>query len=188
MVGRAAASANEGALDARRIRRIATIGLGLMLACATALPAGAAEDGVRGLQGLRRVGLEVVLSPAHPLVPMEDVERRMETLISQGRPAPVLDDRSPDRLRLTVSVHEVSSATLRGYYLPFSSSYGVGSVRLAVLRLVTLAGSPLPLPAVVWQVESLARGPWGRSGREVLSLAGELVEDFLDDYRKAVTP
>lgn len=153
-----------------------------------ASPASAADEAVRGLQGLRRVGLEVVFSPVHPLVPVEDLERRIETLLGQGRPAPALDERSPDRLRLTVSVHEIGSSVLRGFYLPFSGTYGIGSVRLAVLRLVTLAGSAAPLPAVVWQVDAQARGPWSRSGREVLTLAEELVEDFLDDYRKAVAP
>jgi hypothetical protein len=140
----------------------------------------------RGLAGLRRVAVEVVLAPDHPGVVSDDLEQRMEEAIQTSAPDLRLDPRSPDVLRLVVSVRPYSANDLRGYYLPLSGSYGLGTVRLVVERLVTVPGQPGLLPAVVWQAERLARAPWARSGAEVRALAGEVIEAFLEDYRRAL--
>lgn len=160
------------------------LGVGLALGG----PAGAVEESVRALQGLRRVALEITFSPAHPGVPVEDLQNRLEEILRASAPAPALDPRSPDRLRLTVSVRAYSTSELRGFYLPLSATYGIGPVRLSVERLVTLPGVAAPLRAVVWQTERPARGPWRTSATEILGLVDDLAEAFLEDYRRALSP
>jgi hypothetical protein len=171
---------------------------GLIAACATCaalwLPpaitsAEAADESVRGLQGLRRVAVEIAFSPAHPGVPVEDVQGRIEDVLRGSLPsAPILDARSADRLRPSISVREVSSSELRGFYLPFSGSYGIGLVRLAAERVVTVPGVSTPVRAVVWQAERHTRASWRASGEEIVGLAGDLAELFVEDHRRALAP
>jgi hypothetical protein len=152
-------------------------------------PAEAADEMVRGLQGLRRVAVEIAFSPAHPGVPVDDAQARVEEVLRGSLPgAPIVDGRSPERLRLMISVREVSSSELRGFYLPFSGSYGIGLVRLAMERMVTLPGVPVPVRAVVWQVERHARVAWRLSATEILDIAEDLAEAFVEDYRRAQAP
>lgn len=151
--------------------------------------ADAADDSVRGLQGMRRVAVEIAFSPAHPGVPADDAQGRIEEVLRGSLPAaPVLDARSADRLRLIISVREVSSSELRGFYLPFSGSYGIGLVRLAAERMVTAPGVSTPVRAVVWQAERHTRASWRASADEILGIAEDLAELFVEDYRRALAP
>jgi hypothetical protein len=147
-----------------------------------------------GLKGLKRVALEVVFTPDHPQLAPEVVEKRLEDALLANPNAPRPDANSTDRLRLVVAVREVSGSDLRGFYLPMSGTYGIGSVRLAVERQVLLAGEPTrpgappaavgpPIPALVWLVERQARGPWRRSGAEIMALIDDLVATFVEDLR-----
>jgi len=148
-----------------------------------------AEESVRGLQGLRRVAVEIAFSPTHPGVPVDDAQARIEEVLRGALPtAPIIDGRSPDRLRLIISVREISSSELRGFYLPFSGSYGIGLVRLAAERMVTAPGVSTPVRAVVWQVERHTRASWRASADEILGLAEDLTELFVEDYRRALAP
>jgi hypothetical protein len=120
---------------------------------------------------------------------VEDVQTRLEEILKTSLPAaPVLDARSADRLRLTEAVRAYSSSELRGFYLPFSGTYGIGPVKLAVERMVTIPGVAAPVKAIVWQTERQARGAWRTSASEILGLVEELAEDFLDDYRRVTAP
>jgi len=175
-------------------RRLAAAALAsLWLPVAAPIPVAFAADppdeSVRGLRGLRRVAVEIAFSPAHPGVPTDDAQGRIEEVLRGSLPAaPVIDARSPDRLRLIISVREVSSSELRGFYLPFSGSYGIGLVRLAVERAVTLPGQSAPVRAIVWQAERHARADWRRSAAEILDIAQDLAEMFVEDYRRAQAP
>jgi len=172
----------------RRLAAIGSICFALWLPLAPT-GAGAVEESVRGLQGLRRVSVEITFSPAHRGVPTDDAQGRIEEVLRGSLPAaPVIDARSPDRLRLIISVREVSSSELRGFYLPFSGSYGIGLVRLAVERAVTLPGQSAPVRAIVWQAERHARADWRRSAAEILDIAQDLAEMFVEDYRRAQAP
>jgi hypothetical protein len=173
----------------RRVSAVPRIALCLALAGAGATAAEAVEESVRGLQGLRRVAVEITFSPAHAGVPADDAQSRIEDVLRWSLPtAPAVDARSPDRLRLTISVREVSSSELRGFYLPFSGSYGIGLVRLAVERMVTVPGAQMPVRAAVWQVERHTRASWRASADEILGLAEDLAELFVEDYRRALGP
>jgi hypothetical protein len=176
----------------RRARPGALVaGAALALACVAlgrALPALAADETLRGLAGLRRVAIDIAFSPAHPGVPVEDLQHRLDEILRSAAPAaPAIDARAPDKLRLTVAVKQYSTSELRGFYLPFSGTYGIGTVRLAVERPVLLQGMTAPpVRAVVWQAERPARAAWRASAVEILSLLEDLAEVFLDDYRQAM--
>ena len=156
---------------------------------APALPLAAADAAAwAGLRGLKRVGIEVVFTPDHPQLAPEVVEKRLEDTLLASPNAPAPDAKSPDRLRLVVAVREVSGNELRGFYLPMSGTYGIGSVRLTVERQVVVVGergsaAGAPIPALVWQVERQARAPWRRSGAEIMGLVDDLVATFVEDLR-----
>lgn len=155
----------------------------LLAAALLALPARLLEAQSRvGLQGLRRVALEITMAPDHPLLDPGVLEQRLEELLLTGASAPKLDPQSPDRIRLAVAVRQYSGSELRGFYLPFSGLYGIGSVRLSVERLATIPGLAAPIPAVVWQQERQARGPWHRSAAEIMALVEGLVAAFVEEY------
>jgi hypothetical protein len=144
-----------------------------------------------GLRGLARVALEIDMSP--DLEGLEDeVRLRVETTLGERQPAPVLDAGSPGRLRLAVLVRAHGASALRGFWLPFSGQYAIGSVRLIVERMVNLPGGPSPatgsLPAVVWQAEQSIAGPWASATAQVLAATDDLVAIFLEDYRRARAP
>ena len=166
------------------VGRAAALGLALGLG----LLGSGAEGAWPGLKGLKRVGIEVVFTPDHPQLAPEVVEKRLEDALLASPNAPVPDSRSTDRLRLVVAVREVSGNDLRGYYLPMSGTYGIGTVRLAVERQMLVAGERgstpgAAIPALVWQVERQARAPWRRSGAEIMGLVDDLVATFVEDLR-----
>src|SRR4030095_1557804 len=100
---------------------------------APALPLAAADAAAwPGLRGLKRVGIEVIFTPDHPQLAPEVIEKRLEDALLAGPNAPALDPGSTDRLRLVVAVREVSGNELRGFYLPMSGTYGIGTGRPAV--------------------------------------------------------
>ena len=158
--------------------------LGLLLGM---LAAGAARVDAAwpGLRGVKRVAIEVVFSPDHPQLAPEVVEKRLEDALLASPAAPKPDPRSTDRLRLVVAVRQVTSSDLRGYYLPWSGYYGVGTVRLAVERQMVVPGSPpaAAVPAIVWQVDRQALGPWRRSRDEIMALIDDLVATLIEDMR-----
>jgi hypothetical protein len=61
----------------------------------------------------------------------------------------------------------VSATTRRGFWLPFSGIYGIGSVRLAVERMVTVPDIERAVPAVVWQATRAVAGPWRKTDQEI---------------------
>ena len=159
---------------------------GLLVAGSTA--GAAALEPWRGLQALPRIALEVVMSPELPGLSTDELERRIRAASATARPAPTLDPSAPDRLRLGVAVRPHSSAELRGFYLPFSGTYGIGPVRLVVERPVTIASLSQPVPAIVWEAERLAKGPWRLAATEIRALVDAVLAAFLNDYRRAAGP
>lgn len=138
-----------------------------------------------GLRGIKRVAIEVIFAPDHPQLAPEVVEKRIEDALLANPAAPRPDPRSTDRLRLVVSVRQVTSNDLRGYYLPLSGYYAVGTVRLLVERQMTMPSAPpaSAIPAIVWQVDRPALGPWRRSREEIMALIDDLVATLIDDLR-----
>ncbi|MGH7333699.1 MAG: hypothetical protein ACREKS_13345 [Candidatus Rokuibacteriota bacterium] len=143
-----------------------------------------AADAPGGLVGLRRVGVLVDLE--HPIDPVsvEDLVARVEEAVRGAEPALAIHEAATDRVRLVVSVGPVSATTLRGFWLPLSGTYGIGSVRLAVERLVTVPGAPRPLAATVWQSERRVAGPWRTIGGETMQVVDELLAELLEARRQ----
>jgi hypothetical protein len=167
---------------------VTKIGVLALLGLALAAPVWAESAGLRGLA---RVALQITMSP--DLEGLEDeVRLRVEAALGEGPPTLLLDGGSPNRLKLAVSVHPHSASALRGFWLPFSGTYAIGSVQLGVERIVNLPGGPSPatgsLPAIVWQVERSIAGPWASVGNQVLTAVDGLIATFLEDYRRARGP
>ena len=147
-----------------RLTPLLALLLGLLL---TVVVAGASRVDAAwpGLRGVKRVAIEVVFAPDHPQLAPEVVEKRLEDALLANPAAPKPDPRSA------------------GYYLPWSGYYGVGTVRLAVERQMILPGSPptAAIPAIVWQVDRHALGPWRRSREEIMALIDDLVATLIAD-------
>jgi hypothetical protein len=129
-----------------------------------------AQDSARGLRGLSRVALE--LSLAADVADLEnDLEQRVEDALREHPSAPALRRDSPDKLRLVVTVQPRDASDLRGFWLPFSGTYAIGSVRLEVERALILPGStgptPATVPAIVWQAERSIARPWSKAAAEI---------------------
>jgi hypothetical protein len=166
----------------------AALGLLAALGGMGVLPDETRAQGWPGLIGMPTVALEVVMTRELPGLGLDTVEMRLERALADTRPAPALDRNSADRLQVAISVSPVSSSELRGFYLPFSGVYGIGTVRLAAIRPVRVGARQVPIPAIVWQAERQARGPWHGAGTEALALLDELIGEFLDDYRRPAAP
>ena len=154
-------------------------------ALVTTLLAVGAEASAQGLTGLRRVSLAVDLQQPVDTLTVEDLLARLEDGLRQAEPPISVHESATDRLRLVVSVRPVSATTLRGFWLPFSGTYGIGPVMLELERVVSLPGIPRPFPAVVWQADRTATGPWQTAGAEIMRLTDELVAEWLAIRRQA---
>lgn len=168
----------------RRARRGCVLAAGLALALALG-SARAPAEAAAGLAGLRRVSVSVEL--AHPLEPVaaDDLVTLIEDALRGADPPLAIHEAAADRVRLTVAVGPVSATALRGFWLPFSGTYAIGSVRLAVERIVTAPGIARPFPAIVWQAERVVTGPWSSGGAAVAQLLDEMLGELLDARRQA---
>ncbi len=158
---------------ASRDRRRRALLVGSILALIVMVAPAAAGD----LDGVVRIAVSVDME--HPVegTAADALERRLIAFLTDLAPALTLDAASPDRLRLTVSVRPHSSSALRGYYLPFSGTYAIGSVRLSLERAVQLPGrAPRTVPAIVWQRERAVATRRAAAGVAVDGAVAELLE------------
>lgn len=151
----------------------------------TALLTVAASASAEGLRGVRRVSLAVDLQHPVDALSVEDLLGRLENGVRRAEPAMSAGEGATDRLRLVVSVRPVSATTLRGFWLPFSGTYAIGSIALEMERLVTVPGARHAFPATVWQAERTAAGPWPTAAAEVRRLTDELIAEWLEAHRQA---
>jgi hypothetical protein len=158
-----------------------------LLGLTAALTSGVAHaaESSRGLTNLERVAVRVDVSTDVTAL-AADLERRIRDAVRQApRPAPQVDSSSSDILRLTVGIQALSSRELRGFYLPFSRTYAVGPLRLAVLRRVRVGEMPGVI-ATVWENERHVAGAWRGVAADAQRLTDEVVNGFLAAYREAV--
>lgn len=161
------------------IAHLLALAIGIGTASASAAP-----DSPGGLASLRRVSVLVDLE--HPIDPVsvEDLVARVEEALRGAEPPVAIHEAATDRIRLIVSVGPVSATTLRGFWLPLSGTYGIGSVRLAVERPVTLPGTPRPLTATVWQTDRRVAGPWRTIGASTMLVVEEVLAELVDARRQ----
>jgi hypothetical protein len=129
------------------------------------------------LDDVARIAVSVEME--HPVegTAVDALERRLSAFLVDLAPVLTLDAASPDHLRLTVAVRPHSSSALRGYYLPFSGTYAIGTVRLSLERAVQLPGRvPRTVPAIVWQRERAVATRWAAAGAAVDGAVAELLE------------
>jgi hypothetical protein len=155
------------------------VSVAVLLAALAVVSAGTAAAAEVGLTRLRAVTVSVDV--AHPLETMttDDLTAHLGDALRRAEPPITVADSATDRIRLTVAVHPVSATTLRGFWLPFSGTYGVGALHLGVERIVTLPGQPRAFPAVVWQAHRAVGGPWRGTEREIARLIDEMVAELV---------
>jgi hypothetical protein len=144
----------------------------------------AAADSARSLAGLTTIGVDVELDPSQTSFSSEELTRRIGARLRAAAPTLTLDPASPARLRLTVFVRPYGATALRGFWLPFSGTYGIGPVRLSVERTATVTGVATPVVASVWHAERQAAGPWRESPAEIVRLLDEALSEFIDAYHR----
>jgi hypothetical protein len=157
-----------------------------MLAAVVAASPVSADEPVR-LARLHRMSLAVEIVYPLPGLAAADLGARVARALRGATPPLTIEHGLSDRLRVRVAVRPVNATTLRGFWLPFSGTYGVGSVRLAVERAVTSSGAAHAFPATVWQTDRIVGAAWGQTDREVGRLVDEMVEEFVE-ARRVVTP
>jgi hypothetical protein len=162
-------------------RRSALVAALLLLGACSPTRAGGAEAAAGaavGLSALGAVSLHVELAPQGPPLDPGALTRRLAAGLRGEPRAPRLDPASRDRLLLRVGVFAISSAGLRGFWLPFSGDYAVGSVRLALERPARLESTGAPLPAVVWSAEQPVAAAGRAASAAVLAAVDLLAAEF----------
>ena len=156
----------------------------VVVALLVSLAVGTAGAELPGLTRLSHVSVSV--DGAHTLdaLSADDLVDRLVEGLARADPPVTVADGASDRIRLTVSVRPVSATTLRGFWLPFSGTYGVGALRLGVERVVTFPGPPRTFPAVVWQTERTVGGPWRATDGEIVRLVDAMLADLLEARRQ----
>ena len=157
--------------------------VGALLLDATSVSAATAEP-AHGLAGLATIGVDVELDVSQTSLSSAQLARQIDSRLRAAAPALTLDPTSSSRLRFTAVVRPYSATALRGFWLPFSGTYGIGPVRLSVERPAVVTGVAAPVPAIVWRAERQAAGPWRESSAEVVKLLDEALSEFLDAYHR----
>jgi hypothetical protein len=163
---------------------MAALALSVALLPSTPFVSRVTAEPAHALAGLATIGVDVALHPSQESLSSEELKHRIEARLRAGAPGLTLDPASSTRLRLTVLVRPYNATALRGFWLPFSGTYGIGPVRLSVERTATVASVSTPLLASVWQAERQAAGPWRESPAEIVKLLDQTLSDFLDAYRR----
>ena len=158
--------------------------LALSVALLLAAQSVATAEPTSALAGVKTIGVDVELHPSQESLSPQQLAHRIETRLRAAAPALTVDPASPTRLRLTVLVRPYNATALRGFWLPFSGTYGIGPVRLSVERIAMVTGTSAPLLASVWHAERQAAGPWRESPAEIFKLLDQALSDFLDAYHR----
>lgn len=129
------------------------------------------------LDAVVRIAVSVDIEHSVEGTAADALERRLTAFLMDLAPALTLDATSPDRLRLVVAVRSHSSSALRGFYLPFSATYAIGTVRLTLEHAVDLPKrAPRTVPAIVWQGERAVATRWAAAAAAVDGAVAELLE------------
>jgi hypothetical protein len=146
--------------------------LGLLTTAPSASAAGV-------LDGLTR--LAVIIEVMQPVgVSADDLRQRFLTSLAALEPDLMVAEGSADRLQLAIAVRSYSSSELRGFPLPFSGAYAVGTVRLTLHRAVQIVGGPPGVvSASVWERERHIATRSSAAARAVHRAMAELLDDFV---------
>ena len=158
-------------------------GLGLLGAVVVMVAGAAAADERTSFIQFSQVSLMVEIVHPLPAMTVQDLTTQLVTALREAEPPLTIREGLPDRIRVIVSVRPMSATTLRGFWLPFSGTYGIGAVRLAVERLVNLPGASRPFPALVWHTERTVGSSWQLTAPEIARLVHEMVWEMVEARR-----
>jgi hypothetical protein len=140
------------------------------------------------LSRLQQASLDVEVAHPLPTLTAAALRARLAEALRVATPPLATGDRFPDRVVVVLVVRPVSATALRGFWLPFSGTYAIGTVRLGVERTVTLPESGRSVPALVWQTERIVGVAWREADREILRLLDEMTGDLIEARRAAGRP
>jgi hypothetical protein len=131
--------------------------------------------------------VRLAVDVAHPLSKLTapELTPHLAEALRRAQPPLSVEDGASDRIRLVVAVRSTSATALRGFWLPFSGTYGIGTLRLDVERLVTLPGVVRAFPARVWGTQRDVAVRWEATDEAVTRLLDEMVLELLDARRRA---
>jgi len=126
-----------------------------------------------------RVRVTVEVAPAVDGLAAEELRARVAAALRRATPPVEVDAAAEDRLRLRVALEPRSATDLRGFWLPFSGTYAIGLVGLALERPVLVAGATAPAPAIVWRQDRVIATPWRAAAAEVHRAIAAMLDAFL---------
>jgi len=143
---------------------------------AASSPAGAFAP---ALDALVRVRITVDLERPVDGLTAVALRARLAEALQRAAPPIVAEDEAVDRLRVRVAIEPRSATDLRGFWLPFSGTYAIGLVGLALERPVIVTASGRPATAIVWRADRAVAVPWRRGAAEVARVTDTLLEALL---------
>jgi hypothetical protein len=150
----------------------------LALAMVVRPTAAAAGDAVApGLHGLARVRVSVDVARAVDGLAADALHARLVAALRRAAPPLAVDADAADRRHLRVALEPRSATQLRGFWLPFSGTYAIGLVTLAVERPVVV--SDRPTPAAVWRDERVVAVPWRAAAAEAHRATDAMLDALL---------
>lgn len=146
-----------------------------------ALLTGAVSAGTpaAGLHALARVRLTVEITRAVDGLAADALRARLTGALQRATPPIAAEADAVDRLRLRVALEPRSATDLRGFWLPFSGTYAIGVVGLALERPVLVSGASGPTPAIVWRQDRVVAVPWRAAAAEVHRATEDMLGAFL---------
>src|SRR5688572_17984454 len=131
------------------------------------------------LDGLTRLTVAIEVKQPVGGVSADDLRQRVLTSLAVREPDLMVAETSADRLQLTIAVSSYSSSELRGFPLPFSGTYAVGTLRLTLHRAVQIVGHPPGVvSASVWERERHIATRRSAAAQAVHRAMAELLDDF----------
>lgn len=161
----------------RRLRAPGGLAAGvLLLVGAASPPAGAPAP---ALDALTRVRVTVDLERPVEGLAAGALRGRLAEGLQRAAPPIVADDEALDRLRVRVAIEPRSATDLRGFWLPFSGTYAIGLVGLALERPGIVTATDRPATVIVWREDRVVAVPWRAAAAEVRRAADAMLEALL---------
>lgn len=161
-----------------RCHGLLATGLAAVALLATAAVS-SAEAPAAGLHALTRVRLTVEITRAVDGLAADELRKRLAEALRDAAPAVAAEADAADRLRLRVALEPRSATELRGFWLPFSGTYAIGLIGLAVERPVLVSGAGDLTTAIVWREDRVVAVPWRAAAAEVRRATDAMLDALL---------
>lgn len=166
-------------LPSRRLLFPVALALLAALAGRATATAASADAPAPGLHALARVRVTVDLARAVDGLAADTLHARLAAALRRAVPPLAPDADAADRLYLRVALEPRSATQLRGFWLPFSGTYAIGLVGLAVERPVLVPGPDRVVTAIVWRDDRVVAVPWRAAAAEVHRATDAMLDALL---------